>query len=246
VTSTTGNTGTTTRRKSSESEALQPGAQAKRRFLLLVLLIGCLVIALQAARLGLSGAYSQLAHREAAAGNARLESARDAVHESLRYSEANPAALNLSGTLRVAKIRSSTSAHEAVASANEARSFFVKGLQLQPTSPFLWSNLALSKLYLDELDLEMLTAVRNADALGPWEPLVQEATVFIGLAAWHKLDAAMRASVTRSVERAGLRNADRMFAVVRSYGRQDLACKLESYRRRAAAQCGAAVSATRR
>jgi hypothetical protein len=213
---------------------------------LLLLLIGCLLVALQAVRLGFSESYSQLAHREVATGKARIGAAQEALGESLRYSESNPSALNLIGTLRVLKIRASTNASEAVAVANEARSFFREGLQLRPTSPFLWANLALAKLYLDELDLEMLAALRYADTLGPWEPMVQEATVFVGLAVWHKLDSAMRASVARAVERAGLRNADRMFAVVKSYGRQDLACNLEIYRKRTAAQCSAGPVPARR
>src|SRR5665647_58262 len=89
-------------------------------------------------------------------------------------------------------MRASTNPREALALARDGRVRFLQALRLRPTSPFLWANLALTKLYLNEFDDEMRSALRHADELGPWEPTVQQTILFVGLAAWQDLDSGLR------------------------------------------------------
>jgi hypothetical protein len=116
-----------------------------------------------------------------------------------------------------------------VALTREARTRFRQALFQRPTSPFLWANLALAKLYLDEIDAEFFAALRHADALGPWEPIVQQMTVFAGLAAWQQLDPGLRQVLVRTLERGALRNAEKLAQIVRSYRRFDLICGNSNY-----------------
>ncbi len=130
-------------------------------------------------------------------------------------------------------MRASRIPREALAVTRDARVRFRQALLQRPTSPFLWANLALTKLYLNEIDDELLTALRNADALGPWEPTVQQTTLFVGLALWQDLDPDLRQALVRTIERGALRNAQKMFEIVKSYARFDLICDIEQYKAKA-------------
>jgi len=149
--------------------------------------------------------------------------------DSLGYAPDNPWALEGLGTLDLARVRLSKVPAEALTFAKDAHRRFRAALHQRPTSPFLWANLALSKLYLDELDEEFLGSLRRADELGPWEPASQQVVLFAGLAAWGKLDAVQRRALTGVLERGGKRNALKMFEIVKSYRRFDLVCGLKDY-----------------
>jgi hypothetical protein len=110
-------------------------------------------------------------------------------------------------------------------------------LSQRPTSPFLWADLALTKLYLDEIDVELFTALRHAEELGPWEPVVQQLTLFVGLAVWRDLDAGLRQALVRTLERGALRNAGNMAQIVTSYRRFDLICGNSKYNSIVSAEC---------
>ncbi|MGE0675293.1 MAG: hypothetical protein AB7O64_19800 [Methylibium sp.] len=222
-----------------------------RRGVLAILFVAAAAAAAQSARLGASGFHAQLAHpyveRWAAAkrapGAPAIAAAESQVRDSLRYAPANPEALGLMGALALAKMRAASRPQAALDAAREARSRYRDAVRARPTSPFLWANLALAKLYLDEFDAEMSAALRHADALGPWESAVQRTTVFVGLAGWQRLDAATREVLAQAIGRAGLRDASGMLELVKSYQRLDLVCAREDYRRIAGAGCGSAARA---
>jgi hypothetical protein len=157
--------------------------------------------------------------------------------DSLRYASDNPWALEGLGALDLASMRNSTIPREALASARDARIRFRQALVQRPTSPFLWANLALSKLYLDKIDDELMAALRHADELGPWEPASQQTTLFVGLAVWQELDPGLRQALVHILERGGLRNAQKMLEITKSYGRFDLICPIKKYEAMAAADC---------
>ena len=157
--------------------------------------------------------------------------------ESLEYTPDNPWALEGAGALDLAKMRASRIPREAHAAARESRARFRQALLQRPTSPFLWANLALSKLYLDEIDSEMLTALRHANELGPWEPSVQQTVLFVGLAVWPDLDPGMQQTLVRTIERGASRNLVKMFEIAKSYTRFDLVCAIEKYRLIAGPAC---------
>ncbi len=210
-----------------------------------VLFIFLALTAVQCVRLGMAGLLVQTAQSEAdrwtpasrAPSMAEISRTAKYFTESLEYAPGNPWALEGAGALDLAKMRASRIPRQAHAAAKDARARFRQALVQRPTSPFLWANLALTKLYLDEIDDELLTALRHADELGPWEPGVQQATLFVGLAVWRDLDPALRQALERTIERGASRNAKKMFEIVKSYARFDLICAIEKYQPIAAADC---------
>jgi len=203
----------------------------------LALFVVLALITLQIAGLGISGLFAEMAQLETERSSIETGPARarqiarieQRLFNSLRYAPGNPWTLEQMGALDLAKMRASTVPREAVALTRNARTRFRQALYQRPTSPFLWANLALAKLYLDEIDAEFFAALRHADALGPWEPAVQQVTVFAGLAAWRELDPALRQALVRTLERGALRNAEKMTQIVISYRRFDLICGISKY-----------------
>ena len=209
------------------------------------------VVAAQSGRMGLGGLIVELAQREvdrlpASPTQQKMKEAdriAEWFSEGLVYAPGNPWALEGLGVLDLTRMRCSTEPKGALFFARNAHRHFREALRQRPTSPFLWSNVAVSKLYLDEIDAEFFTAQRRADELGPWEPTTQQAVLFAGLAVWHKLDAALRQSLVRVLERGAKRNALKMFEIVKSYRRLDLICAMNGYDAVAGPECRKAAGA---
>jgi hypothetical protein len=209
------------------------------------------VIAVQCVRLGMAGQLVQSAQDEIEAwtpaspkpGMAQIRRATKYYADSLGYVSDNPWSLEGLGAMDLARMRASTIPREALAVTRSARVRFRQALLQRPTSPFLWANLALTKLYLDEIDDELLTALRHADELGPWEPAVQQTVLFVGLAAWQDLDPGLRQTLARSIARGATRNPGQMFNIVKSYTRFDLVCAIEQYKLIAGKDCAKAAMA---
>ena len=211
------------------------------------------VIAIESIRLGLGGLIVELAHSESDrriapgrnAPKAELDWLAGFYADSLAFHPGNPWALEGLGIADLARMRATRSPREAQALARDAYKRFREALRQKPASPYLWSNLALAKLYLNELDDEFRAALRHADELGPWEPSTQEIVLFAGLAAWQSSDAAMRRSTTAVLERGASRNALKLFEIVKRFGRLDLVCPLPGYHAIAARDCAAQPGAGR-
>jgi hypothetical protein len=223
------------------------------RLACLALFIVLALIAVQCARLGVAGFLVQSAQDEVGAWTpaapkpdaGQIRRATEYYSASLEYVHDNPWALEGLGAMDLARMRVSAIPREALAVTRSARARFRQALLQRPTSPFLWANLALAKLYLDEFDDEFMAALRHADELGPWEPTVQQTVLFAGLAAWQDLDAGLRQDLARAIERGAKRNTRRMFDIVNSYTRFDLVCAIEQYRLIAGPNCaGSALDAS--
>jgi hypothetical protein len=170
---------------------------------------------------------------------------RNASHyfsSSLDYVADNPWALEGLGALDLARMRTSKIPREALDATRSAHARFRQALLLRPTSPFLWANLALSKLYLDEIDDALRTALKQADALGPWEPGVQQTILFVGLAAWPDLDPETRTILERTLARGALRNRQKLLEIAKSYRRFDLVCAIDKYAEIAGPDCRNALA----
>ena len=174
-----------------------------------------------------------------------IRNAADSFLDGLDYASDNPWALEGLGALELARMHASTDPREALAVTRSALVRFRQALLLRPTSAFLWANIALTKLYLDEIDGELIAALRHADELGPWEPTVQKRVLFVGLAVWKDLDPSMRQALTKTLERGALRDAPEMLEIVKSYTRYDLVCAIEKYRIIAGPACAMAAQAPR-
>jgi len=225
-----------------------PGTSARRRGrpVYIALFIVLALIAAQTARLGLSGLYAQLGQNETeqwSPGRSRLpESAQIAraakfYTDSLGYVADSPWALEGAGAMDLARMRISKKPREALASVREAHARFRQALQQRPTSPFLWANLALTKLYLNEIDDELFAALRRAGELGPWEPTVQQTILFVGLARWQDLGPELRQAMLQTIRRGAAREPRKMLEIVKSYTRFDLVCAIEEYKRIAGSDC---------
>ena len=127
------------------------------------------LIAAQCVRMGMADLLVQTGQfevdRQASAsakpGMAQVSGTLRFFTESLEYIPDNPWALERAGAMDLAKMRASRIPREARAAARDARARFRLALVQRPTSPFLWANLALSKLYLDEIDDELFSALRQ-------------------------------------------------------------------------------------
>jgi len=209
--------------------------------------------AVQSARLGAAGLFVQIAQFEidrwtSASSTPSLRDINRVARyssDSLRYAANNPWALEGIGALDLASMRASRVPQEALAATRDSHMRFRQALIQRPTSPFLWANVALAKLYLNEIDDGFLTALRHADELGPWEPAVQQTILFVGLAAWQELDPAMRQALVRTIERGESRNAQKMFEIVKSYRRFDLICAINNYRAIAGSDCRETTAAAK-
>lgn len=175
-------------------------------------------------------------------GVAEIRLAAKYYSDSLEFASDNPWALEGLAALDLARMRASRIPREALAVTRDARARFRRALLQRPTSPFLWANLALTKLYLDEIDSELLAALRHADELGPWEPTVQQTRLFVGLAVWQNLDPDLRQALVRTIERGASRNAKKMFEIVKSYARFDLICAIQKYESIAGPDCTKAAA----
>lgn len=227
-----------------------PGATGRWARLALIALLMAIGLAIaQSVRMGISGSKVARAQAEVdlASGGRRAPTTAEVMAvadraqtyfaEGLTYEPDNPWALEGLGLLELQRMRLVRTPGEAVAHARNALRRFRDGLRQRPTSPFLWANLALAKLYLDEIDSEFITALSHADQLGPWEPSTQQVVLFAGLAAWQHLDPGLKRSMGAVLERGGLRNSVKMFEIVKGYRRFDLVCPLRSYHLLAAAEC---------
>lgn len=216
-----------------------------RRARTLALLLVLLLVAVQSAMLGVAGLIVELGQREVdrwitsrkPQGMQEINRVARYFTDSLDYAPDNPWAFEALGALDLARMRLSGIPHQALAYSWAARQRFRHALQERPASPFLWANLALSKLYLDEFDAEFLAALRNADELGPWEPRSQQTVVFVGLATWERLASEDRRRVVGGLERGAVWNSAKMLEIVKSFGRFDLICPMKGYHGKVDAQC---------
>ena len=225
----------------------------RRKVVCIALFLVLLLIALQSARLGLSGLIVELGQQEVdrwttsrrSYGIPDINRIAGFFTDSLDYAPDHPWALENLGALDLARMRLSRDPKAARAYTQDARLRIRKALQQRPASPFLWANLALSKLYLNEVDAEFLAALRYANELGPWEPLSQQTVLFAGLAAWERLDPGLRQQMGGVLERGATRNAEKMFGITKSFRRFDLVCGIKSYDLIAGVDCANAAKPPR-
>lgn len=211
----------------------------------IALFLVLLLIALQSARMGVSGLIVELAQTEVdrwtfapvRRGLRDINRVAGYFADSLSWEFGNPRALEGEGALDLARVRLARTPRDAVAFTKDARLRFRSALLQRPTSPFLWANLARSKLLLDEIDDEFFRAVRHANELGPWEPVTQRSILFTALAAWEKLDSSLQQMVVGVLARGASRDARKLFEIVKSYQRFGLVCGNQEYNLVAGADC---------
>jgi hypothetical protein len=74
-------------------------------------------------------------------------------------------------------------------------------LLLRPSWPYLWDDLIVNKIALQQFDRELTRAFERAVTLGPWEDAVQYDVAFMGLGSWHDLDISVQRLVVGALDR---------------------------------------------
>jgi tetratricopeptide (TPR) repeat protein len=77
-----------------------------------------------------------------------------------------------------------------------------RGLRLTPSWPYLWRQLALSKLALKQFDDKLTGAFERAIHLGPWEREIQYDVAVLGLEDWPNLNEEARLHVVKAMEQS--------------------------------------------
>jgi hypothetical protein len=107
----------------------------------------------------------------------------------------------------------------------DAAVHFTKAIELRPTSPQTWSDLAAVKYRSGDTGAEFETALNRAVELGMYEPDVQGIVANYGLAVWNEVGPKTRASVDAIVAAAMKRNPLEMLQIAERRGRLDVACR---------------------
>jgi hypothetical protein len=109
--------------------------------------------------------------------------------------------------------------------------------RMRPASPYVWADLALVKLRLDDMDYEFYGALQRAGRLGPWEPAVQLALVDMGLAVWWLLATPAKEWVVAALDRALLREQNEVRRLAKAHGTLPAVCAFPGTPPRLAAFC---------
>lgn len=205
----------------------QSGVSAAAALVFFIGLLGYL-----AARQAVSDFYTQTVSLEIESWNQpghsfrgdELTSAIASIDRGLEVASGNAWALEQKGALKLGQVRGATDPVIAVEAARAALVNFRLALLRRPTSPFSWSNLAVAKLYLGEIDAELFDALAHAAEFGPWEPQAQLSALPVGLAAWNQANAAQREMILGIRDRAVMRNPEKVNEIAKGFNRLDLMC----------------------
>lgn len=185
---------------------------------------------------------------------ARIGAAETIVHEATREastwtaSRSQPASETIAwieGDLRraVALFANDPAAHELLGTMKVRRGdpeyidgsivHFRRALELRPTSPYTWANIAEAKYRGGDTGEVFTSALGRAAQMGPAEPEVQRTVVNLGLAVWKEVPAKTRSSIERMVAGAMKRNSMETLQIAERRGRLDAVCRhlVDSLRR---------------
>ena|ERR1700687_5170630 len=199
---------------------------ATRRFLLILpALIGLSWLSVGVARSGTaesiaSEASSSMMQWTATGGRPNLEAWLEVRNAFLRAQGLSPGDPNVEENLGVLHALRSER-HDYIP---QAFQYFMRALELRPSSPYTWANLA-EALYRDgRTDQTFEYALRRAAMLGPYEPEVQRTLADYGLAVWSEAAPETRAAVTNMVAAGMRRSPVEILQISERRGRLGPAC----------------------
>lgn len=89
--------------------------------------------------------------------------------------------------------------------AKDSRSMAIKwyrrAIARRPSFGIAWASLAQSKVLNQEIDEETFDALERAMIYGPWEPVLQQKIIWVGLALWDQLPDPVKGQLTVSINR---------------------------------------------
>ena len=102
---------------------------------------------------------------------------------------------------------------------------FLKSLELRPTSPNAWANVAAARYREGDTGTGFESALVRAAQLGPHEPEVQGVVATYGLAVFNEITPATRNAVEAMVTAGMKRKPLEMLQIADRRGRLDVACR---------------------
>ncbi len=91
---------------------------------------------------------------------------------------------------------------------SQAMEYYRRAVAKRPSSSLAWMSLAKTRFLNQELDRETFGALEKAMVFGPWDPVIQLKSIWIGLALWKQLSRSKQdelvAVIKRSVTRPAL------------------------------------------
>jgi predicted Zn-dependent protease len=197
-----------------------------RVLLVIPALMGLGWLAAQAMRIGSADAIVYEASKEmgtwAVSRSTPADQTMRWVHDDLQRAAArvphDPSVQELLGVLESRR-------GEQLVYADDAVVHFVKALELRPTSPYTWGNLAEAKYRKGDTAESFEAALRRAAEMGPAEPEVQRSVADFGLAVFKEVTPATRVAIERMVASGMSRNPMEMLQIAQRRGRLDTACR---------------------
>jgi polysaccharide biosynthesis protein VpsP len=112
-----------------------------------------------------------------------------------------------------------------------------QSVSLRPVWPYAWSNLALVKYRLGQIDDEFYKAFHNAERLGRWEPGIQRMVVNIGFINWLVFPKSERSFVLEVLSRALEKQPKEALNIVNNHGYLDIICLIHKEKPRVVEYC---------
>lgn len=103
---------------------------------------------------------------------------------------------------------------------------FTHALELRPTSPYDWANIAAAEYRIGDTGAVFERAIVRAAALGPSEPSVQRTVADYGLAVWNDVQPGTRKAIEKAVANGMRRNPKEMLQIAERRGRLAVACRM--------------------
>jgi hypothetical protein len=103
---------------------------------------------------------------------------------------------------------------------------FKRALELRPTSPYDWANIAAAEYRIGDTGALFERAIVRAAELGPSEPAVQRSVADFGFAVWNEVGPATQEAIGRAVSNGMRRNPKEMLQIAERRGRLAIACRL--------------------
>jgi Flp pilus assembly protein TadD len=143
---------------------------------------------------------------------------RSELEEALRAEPRDPTIHELLGVLESRSLENAEYQQDAVV-------HFRKALELRPTAPYTWANLAEVKYRIGDTGREFENALIRASQLGPSEREVQRTVADLGLAVWNEVGPRTQEAVDRTVGAGMRRNPLEMLKIAERRGRLEVACR---------------------
>jgi hypothetical protein len=141
------------------------------------------------------------------------------LERAKRWAPGNPYVYELQGLLDAQRL----DAPEYVA---ESVVLFKRALELRPTSPYDWANIAAAEYKIGDTGAAFERAIVRAAQLGPSEPAVQRTVADYGLAVWNDVQPGTREAIEQAVANGMRRNPKEMLQIAERRGRLAVACRM--------------------